>query len=360
VAASLLVAAVLAAAVPVAGHPPLAEAVAKQIRHGICIVSGGICTSEEARAAGLQPCTLSERGGGEDNGVTFAVLQAGTRFDWVLAERSDGSVLVTHTKNTDAGAGAAIGALGLTLNASLSSGFHEGFVWEFPDVAAAHGFLRASSSPEHAAERYPPTYRYASLAGGVKGEGPGASLDEGLAIGRRTGKGLETTFVRARIDDPGPFSDLPEKARWDDITVEYSRDDSGPREVAFHLRGPGSRAKTAVRVTGRLDLRDPANAAAADALLRLRAPWPPAVVAGLRSAVARTMSAGTVEAELLSIEEHESGIDLSLPLVKALGVRHLKHSRRVELLAAMAWTQGRARAREDCPASESLAKVARP
>jgi hypothetical protein len=351
VGAVLLVVAVVAAAVPVAGHVGLARAVAGKIRHGICIVTGGVCTPADAEAAGLLPCTVRERTGGEENGTTFLLFRGRNRDNWVLAERSDGSVVVTHADETDVGAGGEVDVLGLSLSGSLMGGIHERRTWEFPDLETAKAFLAARRDPEEAARRYPPKYVYKALAGGGQGSVPGESIDEDVAVGRRTGGGMETVFLRARVPDPGPFAALAglgATQRWEEIVVEHTRDRSGPRELAFHLQAPGSRAKTTLRVTGRLDLRDPANAEAARALLRLRAPWPPAVVADLRAAVARTMEAGIVEAELLSVEASESGFDVSLPVVKAVGVHQIKRRSTVRLLAARAWVNGVARDREDC------------
>lgn len=350
--AALFIAAVLALAVPLAGRPPLAEAVASGIRHGICVVTGGVCTPREARALGLSPCTLREDAKGERNGTTVAIFSVDNRFNWILTQRSDGSVLLTSTGETDFGAGRDLSIAGVGIDGMLTAGLHDRAVWEFPSPRAARQFVLETRSPKAAGRVRPPTYRYESVAGGADVGAAGLKLDVGAAVGRRRGRGLDTLFARTRIDDPSPFArlvpGLDALERWQDITVEYTRNAGGPREIAFHLSGRGATGGTVVRVTGRLDLRDPDNAEAAAALLRLRAPWPPAVVAGLRGAVARTLEAGTVEAELLEVKTSSKGFDATLPVVKALGLRHEEHRASARLLAARAWVGGTLREREDC------------
>src|SRR4051794_41310286 len=56
-----VVCAVVAGAAAVGSAPPLAAQVARQVKHGICLVAGGICTPSEARAAGLGPCLVAGR-----------------------------------------------------------------------------------------------------------------------------------------------------------------------------------------------------------------------------------------------------------------------------------------------------------
>lgn len=352
VGACAVLAAVLTIAFALAGRPPLAEAIAQKIRHGLCIVTDGVCTSDDARAAGLLPCTLSEQASGEDNGVTFAVLRVGGRHDWVLARRSDGSVAIHHSDETDIGAGGEVDLFGLPLGGSLDGGAHEAWTWEFPDMAAAQRFVAMIRTPEGRRNRPLPTYTYRSLAARGQGAVPGGNAVDGtLAIGRRTGRGLTTTFLSARVGDPGPFARLPgleDAARLERIVVEHSEDRAGPREIAFLLEAAGERPGTRIRVRGRLDLRNGANRDVAGALLRLRTPWPPSVVAGLRATVDRTLKTGTVEAELLAVRSTEKGFDHSLPFVKALGVRHVERLREARLLAARAWVAGVPRDREDC------------
>ena len=75
-------------------------------------------------------------------------------------------------------------------------------------------------------------------------------------------------------------------------------------------------------------------------------------ICALRQAAAGAPSpraAGTVETELLGVRSGNRGHDVSLPLIKGLGLRSLEHEHAARLLAARAWVAGRELAREDCP-----------
>ena len=50
-----VVCAVVAGAAAVGAVPPIAAQVARQVKHGICLVAGGICTPREARAGKTRP-----------------------------------------------------------------------------------------------------------------------------------------------------------------------------------------------------------------------------------------------------------------------------------------------------------------
>jgi hypothetical protein len=338
--ALFLVAALLALAAPLAGGPPVAAAVMRQIQHALCVVTGDVCSAEDARRAGLGPCTLREDGRASDNGATFLVFRAGKRTDWVLAQRSDGTFVVSRSADTDLGVGFDVGVGGVSVDGSFDGGFHEGWQWEFPDAASVQQFLKVISRWETLDQRPPPTYTYKSLAGVPQLAGAGGSVAGGV----RTGHGRRTLFLRARLDDLGAFEALGLGSRWRDVVLEHTSDGSGARELAFRLSGPGSAAGTVMRVTGRLDLRDPVNAALARSLLQLRVP-------DFGPLVARTRAAGTIEAELFSVRSSTSGQDVSLPVIRGLGLRNLEHRRAARLLSARAWVGGREVAREDCQAA---------
>ena len=85
--------------VPAAAGRRLAAAV----RHGICLVAGGICTTGEARAAGLAPCLVQARTDRERLGGRLLVVRLG-RGDALLVERrSDGSAAVSFTDGAERG-----------------------------------------------------------------------------------------------------------------------------------------------------------------------------------------------------------------------------------------------------------------
>ncbi len=102
-----VVGAIVAGAAAVGSPPSLATAVAATVRHGICLVAGGICTNGEARAAGLAPCLVHARTDRERLGGRLLVVRLG-RGDALLVERrSDGSAAVSFTDS--AGGGATVG-----------------------------------------------------------------------------------------------------------------------------------------------------------------------------------------------------------------------------------------------------------
>ena len=104
-----VVGAIVAGAAAV-GSPPLAGlGVAAAVRHGICLVAGGVCTPREARAAGLAPCLVHARTDRERLGGRLLVVRLG-RGDALLVERrSDGSAAVSFTDGASGGATVGVG-----------------------------------------------------------------------------------------------------------------------------------------------------------------------------------------------------------------------------------------------------------
>ena len=142
-----VVGAVVAGAAVMGSPPALALKVAAALRHGICRVAGGVCTSGEARAAGLSPCLVRARTDRQRLGGRVLVVRLG-RGDALLVERrSDGSAAVSFTDG--AGAGGSVG-VGLQLPSGPRVGirgggglqFNSGRTWEFASFAAAARFVR--------------------------------------------------------------------------------------------------------------------------------------------------------------------------------------------------------------------------
>jgi len=143
-----VVALVLGAAVATVGSPPaLASAVSGAVRHGICLVAGGVCTAREARAAGLAPCLVHARGERERLAAKALVVRL-ERGDALLVERrSDGSATVSFLDGWRGGATAGIG-LKLpwgspgSISGSAGAQFTGGRTWAFASAAAAARFVR--------------------------------------------------------------------------------------------------------------------------------------------------------------------------------------------------------------------------
>jgi hypothetical protein len=360
-----VVAAALAGAGAVVGPGGVAAAVADGVRTAICIVAGDVCRASDAAAAGLSPCTVAEHTRGEGLRFTVASLRLGSEDGWTAARRSDGSVLITHARMRNVGATAGVGIeaspLGLEVGAGgkLDYRLGTGRAWEFPDAASAVRFLRSDDRDETE-----PTWRFgdagAVLTGDVDaGGGPVvlAALEStaGAAAGIRTGRGSTTYYVRARLDPldgragvPGAnlhFDGPPARG----AVVELTRDAAGPRELAFRTAEAGARGGQVVETVARLDLRRPANRAAAEPLLARRLPWPPAVAGELRARVRRAVTTGIVERAVYDVRDGTDEVKLEARLGLALGVdgREVEIDRR--LVAASAWTHGsRERGRADC------------
>ena len=140
--------------------------------------------------------------------------------------------------------------------------------------------------------------------------------------------------------------------------VELTRDAAGLRELAFRTAGPGVRGGQVVETVARLDLRDPANRAAAEPLLAQRLPWPPAVARELRAVVRRAAAVGVVERAVYDVRDGSDQLKLAAKLGLALGVdgRQVEIDRR--LVAASAWTNGsRERGRADCGVAAAGAEL---
>src|SRR5688500_3455076 len=288
-----LVGAALAGAGVAVGLGGVATAVADGVRTGICIVAGDVCRASDAAAAGLSPCTVAEHTRGEGLTFTVASLRLGADDGWTAARRSDGSMLITHAQTRKVGASVGIGVEASPLGLEVGVGgkfdyvLGSGRAWEFPDAATAVRFLRSEDRDD-----VEPTWRFgdagAVLSGAADAGGRGFELTvlestAAASAGVRAGRGMTTYYLRTRVDvfDAGAsmpgvslrIAGAPDRA----AIVELTRDAAGLRELAFRTAGPGVRGGQVVETVARLDLRDPANRAAAEPLLAQRLPWPPAV-----------------------------------------------------------------------------------
>jgi hypothetical protein len=341
-----LVAAALVGAGAILGPGQIGAAVASGVRTGICLVGGDICRASDAEAAGLEPCTVGERHDGGGTTVSVAWLRLGGGGGLTVATRSDGTVLVTKTDEDHAGAGLGLGVeaspLGVELGVEGSIDFTvaRGEAWEFPDAAAAGRFLAGGDAP--------PTWRFGET-GAVLTAGAGAALAGNTlagveasarsAEGARVGRGQTTLYMRTRLDSGvklpggagigGPTSG--------DVMTELTLDGDRPREIAFRTVGRAAGGGRVADTVARLDLRDPANRAAADAAPDLRSL--------LRLAVQR----GVVERSVYEVRDDSRGLELAVRLGAQLGVDASDVHVRRRLVAASAWTPGSQElVREDC------------
>ena len=356
-----LVGAALAGAAAVVGVETMGDSVVKAVQTGICIVAGDVCRASDAERAGLAPCTVAERTRGEGLTFTVASIRFGADDSWTASQRSDGTVIVTHSDERRLGGKVGIGveASPLGVNAQLSGRLDyalvSGRAWEFPDPDSARRFL----DDQDREDRRPATWRFGDVGAVVGGEaeaglGP-VTLTEfeetaRAAAGARVGRGMTTYYVRTRADSfaggislPGVDARVRGPSTGDSV-VEVTRDRGGPREIAFR-RVQRGRDGQVVETVARLDLRDPGNRAAAEPLLA----WPPDVARELGVLVARAVRTGLVERAVYDVEDDSEGLELSAGLGVSLGVDASETDLERRLVAAQAWTNGSdARERADC------------
>jgi hypothetical protein len=297
-----VVVAVFAGAAAVGSPPALAVKLAGAVRHGICLVAGGVCTPREARAAGLAPCLVRARTDRQRLGGRLLVVRLG-RTDALLVERrSDGSAAVSFSDGENAGAIVGVGVRlpgGLKAGADYGGGlqFTSGKTWEFSDFAAAARFVRRWAPREslrgeaggilrracpfchhHRAPAMPnadATYLdggwygefTAALRGrGVKGRivGGEAEAEIGAVAGRRVGRdGRVTWYDRVDGESMGRLGSLLG-------AVEEHEAGTGWLEVTFdHGRPLELRLRAAARWQGDLEL-PVAAATIRDVAARLR------------------------------------------------------------------------------------------
>ena len=174
------------------------------------------------------------------------------------------------------------------------------------------------------------------------------------AGGVRIGKGRTTLYIRARLDTgatvwlPGHASQLAGPSTGD-VMVELTLEHGAFREVAFRTAARGSAPGQAVDTVARLDLRDPANRAAARHLLTQGLPWTKNVAADVHRLMLYTVQRGTVERSVYDVSDGSGTFSLAARLGMELGVDLDQVRVQRRLVSASAWTPGsQERVREDC------------
>ena len=357
-----LVAAALVGAGAVVGLDGVGKAVASGLRTGVCIVGGDICRASDAAAAGLSPCTVGDRSTGGGMVVSVGWLRLGEAKGLTVAQRSDGSVIVTRTHERRAGCGAGIGIdaspVGIDIGAEVSGDLTmtSGEAWEFPDAAAAARFIAGDAHP-------PPAWRFGEAAdvlgvqagarvGFVTLGGAEASVQE--VAGARVGRGLTTLYLRARLDagvkwwSPG-HGTRTRGPTTGDVVVELTLEHGQPREIAFRRLGVNAAAGHVVDTVARLDLRDPANRAAAAPLLARPLPWEGSAAEDLDRVLRLAAQRGTVEQSVYDVRDESGRLEIAARLGAQLGVDVSKVRVERRLVDASAWVGGSGeRLREDC------------
>ena len=208
-----VVCAVVAGAAAVGSVPPIAAQVARQVKHGICLVAGGICTPGEARAAGLGPCLVRVRTDRERLGGRVLVVKVGRGDSFLVQRRSDGTAAVSFADGGAVGASFGLGLQFAGHGADVRGGgglqFTSGRTWEFPTVAAASRFVRRWAHTETLTGElrgilpggaHPPAPDSTYKEGGAYGEFTAAV---GLRPGTEASLGAELGAVMGRRIEPG-------------------------------------------------------------------------------------------------------------------------------------------------------------
>ena len=280
-----VVCAVVAGAAAVGSVPPIAAQVVAAVKHGICRVAGGICTTGEARAAGLAPCLVHARAERERLGGRVLVVKLGRGDSLLVQRRSDGSASVSFADGggvgASAGLGVRIGGRGASVRGGGGLQFTAGRSWEFPTFAAAARFVRRWGRTESlggelrgllpGGDQPPPpdsTYKeggaYGEFAAALRGPaGAGADLrgEGGAVVGRRVEPGGRVTWYD-RID-------AETTGRLGLVLGALERHDAGEAALEvtfFHGRAVELRVRAAARVHG--DIAPPGPATALGDLVR--------------------------------------------------------------------------------------------
>ncbi len=146
-----VIAVILGLTAATVGAPWLAPRVTSGIRHGICVVSGALCTAREARGAGLAPCLIRRRSDAEHIGA-MALIRL-ERGDELLVDRhSDGTATVSFVDGAKAGVEAGVGVTLPGVAGSVTAGvgvrFAAGQTFEFEDWSKAQQFLARFAAGE--------------------------------------------------------------------------------------------------------------------------------------------------------------------------------------------------------------------
>ena len=269
-----LVATAFAVAAPAAGLAGVPAQVAGSCAPA-CASSAGTCAARRTpRRRGCAPCTLSDERRGGGLAVTVLSVRVGGEHQWLVARRSDGSVAVTKVARDDVGAS---GGLGYELG-PLKAGV-EGEAGLRVAVRRRLGVPRRgerAALPRRGALRAvgrdrPLARRVALRRGGAGDLGLGGARRRRHRRGRHGASRVPRRASRSRRSPrsargspaaprrstcarrprararPACSTGARRRAPRGPVVAEYTRDASGPRELAFRVsargaaRAPGGR-----------------------------------------------------------------------------------------------------------------------
>jgi hypothetical protein len=364
-----LVAVVLTGAAVAVGGAQIVSAVTGVVRVAVCIVGGDICRSSDARAKGLEPCVVSGSEKGRSTSMTMVV--GAERGRVVTIQRRSDHTAVLMAGETGEGqltlrSGARVGRANVGFEAGMGLTWKQGRAWEFADEAALQAFLRRFPHPEALADDLgagvlkapPPDWRYRE-SGTTRGlrVGAEAGLDQSVAraarrraLGRRErADGSTTWYFDATDEGVRLLGGLLKEIRLSEdsaIRLEATTDAAGvPRDARYRITGAGARDGEIVELIAPLDLRSPANAAAARELIT-RAPAGTIGLARAGALLRRTLDRDRLERRVYRESEGTRGGGLK---VFGVGVDHRTSASLRTLVEAQAIdADGRTSLRADC------------
>jgi len=413
------------------GAPWLAPRLTAAIRHGICVVSGSLCTPGEARRAGAEPCVVHRVRSAERAGAT-AVIRLGRGDAMVVERRSDGTVAVSFVDGGELGVEGGLGLrLPVGLKASAVGGlgvrFNHGRVYELPDWGAAQRFLARVAAQERlggeakralqalcrrcpewvegagAAQPPPPSAtfleggRYADLSArlglrvpGLGSFGESARAESLRVVGRRVAGDRTTYYLRldgtatahlgivlgslaGSHGQEGALEVTLAGGQLVDVRARLATSVASGGELlgarmdlgrlVDRLRAAAAAAPAdgrgglALEASAGLDLSDPADRRAVEALLSPGLS-PQGWIERVRAFGRRLDSAGRVDLAVLRAQEDSGGREAGVGALVQVGAGYRRSQSTRELLAAWSLRAGELRRREDCEAAAAATAAA--
>lgn len=224
------------------GAPGIVNAVAGQVRHALCVVSGGPCPDLSPR-----PCAVASRRDTRHHAVSVVVVRV-DRDRYVLREQmSDGTVRLTVARSGALGAEVGVGGranvtvrgrtVGVTdeARAGLQGVLASGRVYVARDEREAAAFMRAIRDGEDP----PAAAREVFYEGGLRGL---ATIGAGNAAAGAQLRGLGGATAGGRRD-----------RRTGDVTLSVNAGGSGWGAVTVALGGPVATGERGVSLAVTLD-----------------------------------------------------------------------------------------------------------
>ncbi len=262
-------------------------------------------------------------------------------------------------------------AINLGVDGTIRERVQDAAGWTLPDRATADRFVANTLKNAVDVRHYPPDWvsgeKAVEAQGGIgaqlglkayaeRGALFGAATTAGAIMGTRVARSGELTiYVRAewtRLD--AGFSLKPSAGPGTNVgVVEFTVGKDGPHAIAFRQSTPSAGNTRIVDTVERLDLRDPANRAAAGALVDVKQPLA-GLLQGLRALHDRVPQFGTTEQTVSAYNDASTGISGSLRGGAKLGGSYKKIKIHKQLTSATARTPGSgSRERFDCEGGQS-------